>query len=100
MQSSQTIRRWRIHALALLAALAAVSLASAGAPPPAEQPTQFTRIKRDKDGKPLAMQQAMVRYEARDASKANDGVTVDLVSVIHIGDREFYQGLNKRFEQY
>jgi len=46
------------------------------------------------------MQQAMVRYATRDASKGKEGVSVDLVSVIHIGDREFYQGLNKRFEGY
>src|SRR5262249_4057417 len=48
----------------------------------------------------LAMQQAIVRYAPRDASKDKEGVSVDLVSVIHIADREFYQGLNKRFEEY
>jgi hypothetical protein len=100
MQSSQTSRRWRIYSLALLASLAAASLASAAAPPASAQPTRFTQIKRDKSGNPLAMQQAIVRYAPRDAGKGNEGVTVDLVSVIHIGDREFYQDLNKRFKEY
>lgn len=100
MQPSQTSRRWRIHALALLASLAAVSLASAAAPPPKEQPTRFTRINRDRNGNPLALQKAIVRYAPVDASKGNKGLTVDLVSVVHVGDREFYEKLNKKFKDY
>jgi len=100
MRSSQSLGRWRICALALLASLAAVSLASAAAPPQKEQPTRFTRIKRDKDGKPLALQKAIVRYAPAKSSKASEGLTVDLVSVVHVGDREFYQDLNKRFKDY
>src|SRR5204862_475507 len=41
-----------------------------------------------------------MRVSPLDASKGKEGVSVDLVSVIHVGDREFYQGLNKRFEGY
>src|SRR5262249_16983508 len=44
--------------------------------------------------------QSIVRYAPLDASKGKEDLSVDLVSVIHIADREFYQGLNKRFEGY
>jgi hypothetical protein len=110
MQSSHPIRRWRIAALALLALALTASLASAAAPPsppvaqtPSKatyQPTRFTQIRRDKAGKPLAMQEAIVRYVPLDASKGNEGLTVDLVGVVHVGDRDFYQTLNKKLKGY
>jgi len=89
--------------LALLALAVPLSLAPAAAPPISKDeplPTRFTRIKRDRSGKPLALQKAIVRYAPREAGKGNEGLTVDLVSVVHVGDREFYQALNKRFKAY
>ena len=68
----------------------------------------------DKRGKPLALQTAIVRYEARQT--ANDSgteavdpktgkgerakIVVDLIGAIHIGDRAYYRQLNRRFRQY
>src|SRR5205814_1240912 len=109
--SSRTSKQqqWRIRALALVALAVPLSLASAAAPPARPQqaakegtfqPTRFTRISRDKAGKPLALQKAIVRYAPMDTNKANAGLTIDLVSVVHVGDREFYQALNKRFKDY
>lgn len=54
---------------------------------------RFTRLNRDQAGKPKALQTAIVRYQAGDA-------TVDLVSVVHIGDKGYYQKLDKRLGEY
>ena len=56
-------------------------------------PTQFIRIAADK-GEPTALETAVVRYRA-----AGD-LTVDLVSVVHIGEAAYYRKLNKLFADY
>jgi len=63
----------------------------------------WVRILRDDRGKPLALEVAIVRYipsklTKRQAKAASE--YVDLVGAIHIGDRRYYQQLNKRFRQY
>ncbi|MGH8196208.1 MAG: hypothetical protein ACREQ8_17700 [Woeseiaceae bacterium] len=63
----------------------------------AAAPTQFARIARDADGKPEALQLAIVTYEP--GNGASD-FSVDLISAVHIGDRAYYQGLNDRFREY
>ena len=45
----------------------------------------------------MALQTATVRFTS---AAGGGGVTVDLVGVVHIGDREYYKKLNKQFEQY
>jgi hypothetical protein len=67
---------------------------------------KWVRLLRGKGGEPLAMQTAIVRYvkdsDAQDGD-AQDGanrLTVDLIGAIHVGDQAYYEGLNKRFEQY
>jgi hypothetical protein len=60
--------------------------------------TKFVRLVQGRDGAPQALQTAIVRYEVPTA----DGRTlqVDLVAVIHIADRKYYEQLNREFEQY
>jgi hypothetical protein len=73
------------------------------AQPPARQafqPTKFTQIKCDANGKPLALQKAIVRYVPAQANKGNEGLSVDLIGVIHIGDQKFYEQLNTVFKDY
>ncbi len=60
-------------------------------------PTQFIRLLHDDDKELAALQTATVRYVA--ASGQGD-LVVDLIGVVHIGDRDYYQKLNKQFEQY
>ena len=60
--------------------------------------TKWVRVVKDKQGKPLAMQTAIVRYVPRSADGA--GVVVDLIGAVHIGDRAYYRQLNRRFRQY
>jgi hypothetical protein len=91
-------------------ALGALCLALAGpvlaADPPAEkkpdakkkpEPTTFLRVKRDKKDTPIALETAIVRYVPKGGEA---GVTVDLVAAVHIGDKAYYEALNKQMEQY
>ena len=63
----------------------------------AEQP-KFVRVRRDDKGQPLAMETAIVRYIPAGADR--EGVVVDLIGAIHVGDKAYYDELNKLFESY
>jgi hypothetical protein len=58
------------------------------------QEPRFIRLK-EQDGQATALEVAITRYANKDKS-----VTVDLVGVVHVGDRAYYRKLNDRFEQY
>jgi hypothetical protein len=58
---------------------------------------KFLRIRTDGKQQPLALETAIVRYKLP-AGKGD--LVVDLVSVVHIGDKAYYQKLNKKFEDY
>jgi hypothetical protein len=60
----------------------------------AAQDPQFIRLK-EKGGKVTALEIAITRYTNRSKT-----VTVDLVGVVHVGDRAYYDKLNKRFPKY
>lgn len=79
-----------------IAAILALATASAGT---AEVPaaTEFARISRDNYGRPAALQLAIVNYAPE---RPTNGLSVDLVSAIHVGDAAFYQALNDRFRSY
>jgi hypothetical protein len=67
--------------------------AQKSAPAVAEQ-SQFLRVVRDKSGTPTAMQTAVVRYTGK------DGVTVDLIGAVHVGEKSYYAALNELFTEY
>lgn len=91
---------------ALLAGLLAPALGFAQEKtPPAKtaakakpQSEQFMRVRKDKRGNPLSMDTAVVSYAYADGSKTD--VQVDLVGAIHVGDKAYYDELNKLFESY
>lgn len=58
---------------------------------------KFVRIKKDKQGNAVALQTSTVRYTKKDGA---DEIVVDLIGVVHIGEKEYYKKLNKQFEQY
>src|SRR5579863_9144465 len=58
------------------------------------QEPKFIRLKEEKD-KTTALEVAITRY-----TNNSKTVTVDLVGVVHIADRGYYQQLNKRFPKY
>jgi hypothetical protein len=90
-------------------ALGVVCLAWAGpalADPPAEkkaepkkkpEPNRFLRVKRDKNDTPVALETAVVRYVP---ASGQGGVTVDLIGAVHVGDKAYYEALNKRMDEY
>ena len=53
--------------------------------------TDFIRV--DQDAKNARLQTATTTYE-------KDGVKVDLIGAVHIGDKDYYLDLNKQFEGY
>lgn len=63
---------------------------------PASAETVFTRIDKSEEGRPRALQLAIVTYVPENGGSER----VDLVSAVHIGDRAYFQNLNARFEDY
>ena len=59
--------------------------------------TVFSRVAEDDQQQPLALQLAIASYVPR---SGDQGIQVDLVSAIHIGDAAYYHDLNTRFERY
>lgn len=73
--------------------------------------TEWVRFTKDKNGKPQALEIAIVRYvpagmAARFAGKTKEGTLpnarqyVDLIGAVHVGDKAYYEGLNRQFRQY
>ncbi len=62
----------------------------------APEESKFIRLKRNEDKRPLAMETAAVRYR----SEKQPGVEVALVGAVHVGDKSYYDELNKLFETY
>lgn len=63
----------------------------------ASEPT-FLRLVRDAENQPIALQTSIVRYAADDDDHKD--LTVDLISAVHIGERKYYDELNRRFQDY
>jgi len=59
--------------------------------------TQFARVDADDEDRPRALQLGISSYVSPDDQ---DGIRVDLVGAIHIGDKSYYAELNERFKQY
>ncbi len=102
-------RAWQGRTSLLIAALVMVfAVATHSAPPVAErkpapkaeqpQGDEFMRLTRDSDKALTAMQTAIVTYEPAD--KTRDGLTVDLVAAVHVGEKGYYDRLNREFEKY
>jgi len=58
-------------------------------------PTKFLRVLRDDKKQMTALETAVVRY-----APAEGDVTVDLIGAVHVGDKAYYEKLNKLMEQY
>lgn len=62
----------------------------------ADDATPFIRVA-EEAGRPTALQVAIVTYAPEDGA---DGVTVDLIGAIHVGDSAYYRELNGAFRDY
>jgi len=59
--------------------------------------TRYIQLKRDKAGEAEALQTAVVRFVPE---SGDSELIVDLIGAVHVGDRLYYQKLNKLFENY
>jgi hypothetical protein len=71
---------------------------SAFADSPADESSDFVRIRRGKSDEPVALETAIAGYTAEDGKLR--GVTVDLIGVIHVADKRYYDDLNRRLRSY
>ena len=58
----------------------------------------FMRIRKNARGQQVALETSITRYELENAE--GETVTVDLIGAVHVGEKEYYEALNERFEQY
>lgn len=83
-----------------LVALGGLALAQETSPATS---TAFLRVSRDAANRPVSLDTAIVRYapaENADPALAPAGLQVDLIGVVHIGDKSYYDMLNERFKAY
>lgn len=108
-RGAQQTRHLALWATAILGILnlvtAPASLRAEEPKAPAKDPAaeagegrKYLRVRKGDDQTPLALETAVTRFTAKDTSRPL--TTVDLVSVVHIGDRAYYDKLNKLFTQY
>lgn len=60
--------------------------------------SRFIRLSRDEKNQPIALEAAIVRYVPKDRGK--NAPTVDLITAVHIGEKSYYERLNREFKAY
>jgi hypothetical protein len=90
--------RFESHLPWLAGAMIAVCANLASAEPPPKRANDVVRIRRDDHNKPIALQTALVRLAATGAEQAD--VFVDLIGVIHVADKAYYEDINRRLGDY
>jgi hypothetical protein len=63
----------------------------------AKPANRFVRMVRDSKDQPTAMETAVVSFTHKDK---NDGVVIDLIGAVHVGEKAYYEDLNKAFAGY
>jgi hypothetical protein len=94
-----------IHHAAVIGLLAILTLHAATSaqqqePPKAKADAEqkYLRVQTGDKDQPVALQTAIVSYKGKNSEGMP--VVVDLVGVVHIGDRSYYEKLNKLFVSY
>ncbi len=90
--------RWTLGILCLLLAGRAVPAMAEEPAKEAEPRQKYIRIARDKTDEPLALQTAIVQFVPADPAAGD--LQVDLVGAVHVGEKSYYEALNKQFEGY
>ena len=57
----------------------------------------FMRVRRDNRRKPVAFESSVTRYIG---VQEGQKIQVDLIGVVHIGERDYYEQLNELFKKY
>ena len=60
--------------------------------------THFMRIRKDRKGRSVSLDTSVTRYQIR--NREGQVVNVDLIGAVHIGEKKYYEDLNKRFKDY
>jgi len=60
--------------------------------------TNYIRVTHDASGNPEALETSIVRLVPKGAE--HPGLSVDLISAVHVGDKGYYRALDKRFDDY
>jgi hypothetical protein len=92
---------WLLSSLLCAARLfAADAPAAANVSPKATD--KFLRVSRNEQGEATSLDTAIVRFVPRDDARdaTFDGVVVDLVGAVHVGEKSYYDALNKEFDNY
>ena len=58
---------------------------------------RFVRLVRNSEDQPTAMETAVVSFTHKDKK---DGVVIDLIGAVHVGEKAYYEDLNKAFAGY
>lgn len=70
--------------------------------PTVAPPSEFLRMTMGPTASPQALETAVVSYHAQQASGRPEpnGITVDLIGAVHIGEASYYAELNRLFDNY
>ena len=60
--------------------------------------TTFVRIQRDDKNRPVTLETGIVSYIPADGTR--EGLAVDLIAAIHVGDQKYFEQLNELFKSY
>jgi hypothetical protein len=63
----------------------------------ADSESRFIRVQRNESREPVALQTAIAKYVP---ASSQQGVQIDLVAVVHIGEKAYYERLNKELEKH
>ena len=82
-----------VKALLVLAVMLVPTLSASGA----DFDSRFVRLQRNAKQEPVALQTAITTY----IPKSGDSrIKIDLVGAVHVGEKSYYEQLNKAFGQY
>ncbi len=82
---------------ALLLLTTTIALAQEAEPKEAKAENKFLRVERNEDDEPIRLQTSVVSYVV---AEGKSELVVDLVGAVHVGDKEYYDELNRRFDDY
>ena len=93
---------WRIYLCGMLLVGVAGAVAAEEANPASDVPEKYIRMMMNpaRPKVPQSLDTSIIRFVPKDEKLAKAGVSVDLIGAIHIGDRSYFQQLNKEFKEY
>lgn len=93
-------RLFSLYVAALFVVAPAGAVRAEPADVQAADKTVFLRVTRDDNGRPRALQTAVVQYTAAAGDSSEPAVSVDLIAAVHVGERSYFSALNKLFTEY